>query len=242
MLDASSPLPLYHQLAEELYARIRDGEYLPGARIPSEHELAAAFKLGRPTVRQATDSLIQRGMLVRRRGSGTYVRSVPTQVDLFSLAGTLVSFEAQGIHLTTELPRKPVLAVIDERGHPLHGREAARVVRVSRVDGQPVLLEEIDLDAAHFPGFTKLPLQNRSLSELVEGRYRLRAYSAEQSFRVTVLDRLRAGWLELATGTPLLSVERTLHFPRAEGAIFARMHCRTDRFAFSQRIGGHHHA
>jgi DNA-binding transcriptional regulator YhcF (GntR family) len=71
MLDATSPLPLYHQLAEQLFSDIRAGLYAPGTKIPSEHQLAEAFKLGRPTVRQATDSLIQRGILTRRRGSGT---------------------------------------------------------------------------------------------------------------------------------------------------------------------------
>src|SRR3954447_137007 len=139
MLDAASPVPLYHQLAERLFAQIRAGRYAPGSKLPSEHELAETFKLGRPTVRQATASLIHRGLLERRRGSGTYVRSVPAQVDLFSLGGTLVSFEARGIALEARLVGKPQVARIDEAGHPLAGREATRVVRLSSVDGEPVL-------------------------------------------------------------------------------------------------------
>jgi GntR family transcriptional regulator len=240
VLDAGSPLPLYHQLAEELFAQIRAGEYLPGSRIPSEHSLAASFKLGRPTVRQATDSLIQRGVLMRRRGSGTYVRGVPTQVDLFSLAGTLVSFEAHGIALASELLGKPRVETLSEAGHPLDGREVVRVVRLSRVDREPVLLEEIDLEASRFPGLARLSLKGQSLSDLVQSRYRMRPQSAEQSFRVSTVRGERARALALAPGTAVLQVDRTLHFPLAEAAIFARMFCRTDRFVFSQRIGGQH--
>jgi len=239
MLDGASPVPLYHQLAERLFEAIRAGRYLPGARIPSEHVLAGEYKLGRPTVRQATESLIQRGVLVRRRGSGTFVRSVPAHVDLFSLSGTLVSFENRGLALTSEID-KPRLAMIAEDGHPLHSREAVQIVRVSRVDKEPVLLEELDFDAERFPGLLKVSLKGQSLSEIVERRYHMRPQSADQSFRVVKLAREHARRLSLAAGSPILQVERTLHFALAPAAVFVRMYCRTDRFAFSQRIGGQH--
>lgn len=239
MLDAASPVPLYHQLAERLFAEIRGGRYAPGSKIPSEHQLAEAYGLGRPTVRQATAALIQRGVLTRRRGSGTYVRGVPAQVDLFSLSGTLTSFEARGLTLESELDR-PRQETIDEPGHPLHARAAVRVARVSRVDGQPLLLEELDFDAERFPGLARLPLTGQSLSEVVERRYQMRPQSADQTFRVVRLRRERARRLALPPGSPILQVERTLNFALAPAAVFARMYCRTDRFAFSQRIGAQH--
>lgn len=236
MLDAASPVPLYHQLAERLFGEIRAGRYAPGEKLPSEHELAETFKLGRPTVRQATDALVQRGLLERKRGSGTYVRSVPAHIDLFSLTGTLMSFEARGITLASELDR-PRTELVDEPEHPLHGREAVRVTRVSHVDGEPVLLEELDFDAERFPGLAKLVRTEKSLSEIVERRYQMRPESADQTFRVVRLPRPLARRLALNAGTPILRVDRTLNFALAKAAAFARMYCRTERFAFSQRIG-----
>ena len=261
MLDAGSPLPLYHQLAEQLFEQIRGGTYPPGSKIPSEHELAERHGIGRPTVRQATDALIQRGVLVRKRGSGTYVRSVPAQVDLFSLAGTLVSFERVGLALTSRLLGPPRSRTVDEPGHPHDGRKTCQVVRLSLVadrgvspggsaaegrrgsiDAAPVLLEEIDFAAAVFPGLARLAQRQRSLSELVQDHYRMRPQSADQSFRVTALDPGRAEALGVAPGTAILQVDRTLHFARAEAAVFARMFCRTDRLVFSQRLQGNSHA
>ena len=55
MLNPNSPLPLYHQLAEILLSRIRSGQYPPGGRIPSEHQLAATYCIGRPTARVNAD-------------------------------------------------------------------------------------------------------------------------------------------------------------------------------------------
>jgi GntR family transcriptional regulator len=241
MLDAGSPLPLYHQLAEELLAQIRAGGHGAGHKLPSEHELAERYGVGRPTVRQATDVLVQRGLLTRRRGSGTYVRQVPAQVDLFSLAGTLVSFDRGGIESRSQLLAAPLQRSAADATHPMHGRPSAYVARLSEVDAVPVLLEEIDFDLRYFPGFTALPLQGRSLSEVVMQHYRMRPQSADQSFRVTLVDAERAQLLGVAAQTPLLQVDRTLHFALAESAVFARMYCRTDSLIFSQRLQGHQH-
>ncbi len=243
VLDAASPLPLYHQLAERLQAQIQAGTFGPGHKIPSEHELAEHYGVGRPTVRQATDALVQRGFLVRRRGSGTYVRTAPAQVDLFSLAGTLVSFERGGLTLHARLVGRPELHEVTEREHPLAGRAALRLVRVSRLQRTPVLLEEIDLSAEHFPGLARLPLQGRSLSELVERHYGMRPQAADQSFRVDALNDGRARLLALPRGRAILRVDRTLHFARVGAAVFARMFCHTDQLVFSQRLtGGNAHA
>jgi DNA-binding LacI/PurR family transcriptional regulator len=51
-----------------------EGKYLPGEKLPTEKEIAAEFKASRPTVGRAMRDLEQHGMLVRRQGSGTFVR------------------------------------------------------------------------------------------------------------------------------------------------------------------------
>ncbi|MEJ2039830.1 MAG: GntR family transcriptional regulator, partial [Desulfosarcinaceae bacterium] len=91
MLNPQSPIPLYRQLADLLHAQVRAGDYPPGSRVPSEHQLAAAHAIGRPTVRQAIDLLVRKGVLRRRRGSGTYVCEPQQEVDLFNLDGTSAS-------------------------------------------------------------------------------------------------------------------------------------------------------
>ena len=238
-LNPTSALPLYAQLAEQLLARIRAGDYSVGDRIPSEHALAERYGVGRPTVRQATETLIRRGYLARRRGAGTFVRERGGEVDLFSLGGTLESFSAQGLTLATRLVEPPLrVRVPDESpGHPLAGRDAYRLTRVGSVADEPVLLERIWLDAEVFPDFDTLDLQGRSLSEAVLARYRLESSAADQRFHVRALSGEDAALLGLAAGDAILHVDRTLHFPTATGAVFAQMDCRTDRFTFSQRLG-----
>ncbi|MFI0737918.1 GntR family transcriptional regulator [Streptomyces sp. NPDC021100] len=67
-------LPLrYQAIVDELRHRIRSGTYRIGERLPSEEALAAAFDVGRPTLRDALEVLQAEGLLKRRHGSGTYV-------------------------------------------------------------------------------------------------------------------------------------------------------------------------
>jgi len=237
-LDPQSPLPLYHQLADRLLARIRAGEYPPGARIPSEPELARTFGIGRPTVRQATERLVREGRLERGRGSGTYVAPPRERVDLLSLAGTLASFQRRGIEVRPVLlePVRRVRVEADPE-NPFAGRRAWHTSRLSRAQGAPVLLEDFFLDSDLFPGLDAVPLADGSLSRLVGERYRMRPESAEQSFRIERVDARRAGALALEPGEPVLLVKRTLHFAEARSAVFAELRCRTERFAFSQTLG-----
>lgn len=238
-LNSASPLPLYHQLAELLHGRIRAGEYPLGTRIPSEPVLARTFGIGRPTVRQATDLLVRRRCVERRRGSGTFVVEPPEQVDLLSLAGTMASFEKTGLDVrTTIVQRVRRVQVQGDPENPLSGREAWSLVRLSRVSGVPVLLESLWLDRERFPGLDRISLAGRSLSQLAHEHFHLTAETADQNFRVAVPNEAHAALLEIAPGTPVLLVKRRIHFPRARDAVFAELRCRTDRLVFSQTLGG----
>lgn len=72
-IDRTSPVPLYHQLSQQLAAAIDEGVLKPGDAFENELSLAERLDLSRPTVRRAIVELVTRGLLVRRRGIGTTV-------------------------------------------------------------------------------------------------------------------------------------------------------------------------
>jgi len=77
-LDRASPVPLYHQLASAIASAIQEGRLAPGSSLENEIALAQRLGISRPTARQALKSLVDRGLLVRRRGVGTQVS--PAQI------------------------------------------------------------------------------------------------------------------------------------------------------------------
>jgi GntR family transcriptional regulator, hexuronate regulon transcriptional repressor len=68
---------LYQQVASTIMAAIMAGNYKPGERLPSERDLAVAFKVSRPTIREAMIALEIRGLAESRHGSGIYVADKP---------------------------------------------------------------------------------------------------------------------------------------------------------------------
>lgn len=109
VVDRNSPVPLYYQVAEHLEELIESGEYRPGTRLDNEILLAEQLGLSRPTVRRAIEYLVDRGLLVRKRGVGTQVvqPKVRRPVELSSLYDDLAS--------TGRQPRTEVLSFAVEK-------------------------------------------------------------------------------------------------------------------------------
>lgn len=72
-VDPDSPTPLYYQLYTMLHDAICSGVLTTGSKMPSEKELASAFKVSRITARRALDELALKNMVLRHRGRGTFV-------------------------------------------------------------------------------------------------------------------------------------------------------------------------
>jgi len=238
-LNPRSPIPLYRQLADLLLAEIRSGEYSNGARIPSEHALAKTYAIGRPTARQATDQLVQSGILVRKRGSGTFVQSEQKEVDLFSFAGTMASFRDRGFAISTQIHEQTRIKEIDkDLENPFSMKQAFFFSRISTLDNIPVLMEDMYLDPNLFPGIDRVEMAGRSLSQIVDEQYYMRPVGGKQTFRIGYAHGDRASCLNVDPDTPILLVKRYLDFEQAESAVFSELYCRTDRFIFSQILGG----
>lgn len=138
-IDRDSPVPLYHQLSEQLSAAISDGTLQPGDPFENEVALAERLGLSRPTVRRAIQEMVDQGLLVRRRGLGTHVanRKVHRRAELTSLWDDL---RRAGRH-----PRTTVLTheiVRDERAAAALDLEPTAplllVVRLRTADGDPI--------------------------------------------------------------------------------------------------------
>jgi len=126
-LDRTSPIPLYHQLAQQLQGAIETGALTPGCRLGNEILLAQRLGVSRPTMRRAIQMLVGKGLLVRKRGIGTQVVQGPITrpVQLTSLFDDLTKGEQ--FPQTTVLVNQIVPA----------SEEVATTLRVPR--GQPVL-------------------------------------------------------------------------------------------------------
>jgi GntR family transcriptional regulator, transcriptional repressor for pyruvate dehydrogenase complex len=72
-IQSIEPRRLYRQIADQIRALIRSGEFPPGSRLPPERDLARQLGVSRPSVREALIALEVEGLVDVRIGSGIYV-------------------------------------------------------------------------------------------------------------------------------------------------------------------------
>ncbi|WP_067467987.1 GntR family transcriptional regulator [Actinomadura macra] len=237
-LDRGSPIPLYFQVARQLEEAIRTGELPPGARLENELELAARYRLSRPTVRQAIQHLVDKGLLVRRRGVGTQVVRSPVRrpLELSSLYDDLAAAGAEP--RTRVLEFGPVRADEESAGQ-LGVAPATEVLRVRRLrftGAEPLALMTnvlpmglIDTTSAH--------LEEHGLYEtLRDAGVNLRI--AHQTIGARAATTAEARLLDERRGTPLLTMTRTAYDDKGAAAEYGCHVYRADRYTFSHTLVG----
>ncbi|MEU8402716.1 GntR family transcriptional regulator [Nonomuraea sp. NPDC048892] len=90
MIDYSSGVPVYRQVANAIRDDITAGRYRPGAWLPSESQLAQMYEVGRDTVREALAYLRAEGRITTVRKRGSMVAAEPSREPYRVLAGTRV--------------------------------------------------------------------------------------------------------------------------------------------------------
>jgi GntR family transcriptional regulator len=207
--------PLYQQIKGLILNSLRANEWKPGESIPSEMDLATRYRVSQGTVRKAIDELAAENLLLRRQGKGTFVATHAAQQVQFRFLKLVPDSGSRGsegpaqrdivecrrAHANTDVAKALALRT---------GDTILQVRRVLSFTGTPIILEDIWLPAAPFAGLTAERLANYQgpMYALFETEFNVRMVRAEESIRAVAAVDGRETLLKVASGTPLLSVER----------------------------------
>jgi GntR family transcriptional regulator len=162
---ASGSLPIYVQISEILIREIGAGRLLDNERLPPERDMAKQYGVAVGTLRKALKLLASQGLLVRRQGSGNYVRIREQSANVYAFF-RLELLEGGG------LPTAKTLS-IDKRDKPSNFPKFGsadfgfRFRRLRFLDGKLAALEEIWMD-----GNCATDTQLNSVSESLYHFYR----------------------------------------------------------------------
>jgi DNA-binding GntR family transcriptional regulator len=208
-VDRYSPVPLYFQVAQHLEHLIESGELPAGTRLENEIDLADQLGLSRPTMRRAIGYLVDRGLLVRKRGVGTQVvhAKMRRPVELTSLYDDLAK---TGRHPDTRIfSVEPVSDALALELGIAAGTDVYAFERLRYAEEEPLALMR-----NHVPK-DLLPLAPEDLE--VHGLYNLlRANSvnlriAKQSIGARAATAAEARALAETKGAPLLTMTRVAY-------------------------------
>jgi DNA-binding GntR family transcriptional regulator len=210
-VDRSSPVPLYFQVAEQLERAIADGTLIPGDRIANEISLADELGLSRPTMRQAIQTLVDKGMLVRKRGVGTQVvkSQIRRSVELTSLNDDLVRAGQEPYTRVLKLARVEAAESIAKELQLPPNAIVWQLERLRLVGDQPLALMSNTLPAA-LVDLESIDLSRLGLYEHLR-RSGVHIRVAHQRIGAVRADSHAAKLLEGRKGDPLLTMQRTAY-------------------------------
>ncbi|WP_099024241.1 GntR family transcriptional regulator [Mycolicibacterium palauense] len=207
-LDRSSPVPLYFQAAQAFEKAMLDGQLKPGDRFENELALADRLNLSRPTTRRAIQELVDKGLLVRKRGVGTQVVQTPVHrpVELTSLFDDLAR---AGQEPATRVLGYEIGPAPDDVAEQLNLAPASEVVTMRRLrisGGQPLAVMANYLPAALAPD--REELERAGLYQALRSRG-VHIRLARQRIGARAADRDEARLLDEKPKAPLLTMQRT---------------------------------
>lgn len=235
-LERTGPIPLYFQISERIKNAIMSGQLPPGSRLENEVSLCERLGLSRPTVRKAIQELVDKGLLVRRRGVGTQVvhGQVTRGVELTSLHDDLIrSGKKPSTKLISLELQKADGNIADQLACPV-GTEVVRIERLRFADAAPVALMANWLPAS---------FRNVSVSDLEEiGLYqwlRMQGITirvAKQRIGARKASAKETELLDVESGSALLTMDRTAYDDEGKAIEYGH-HCyRPDLYSFEATL------
>jgi len=236
-------LPIYYQIKQTIKGWIVNKEFGPGNKIPSENELADRFNVSRLTVRQAISQLIQEGFLNSRRGEGTFVTSNEDLINSFSLETTGFMdelFSTQLSKVTTKwatlskmVAPKPVKEKLQLETNE---EEVVQIKRVRLLRGRPFTYTINYLPVEIGARVNEKDLYRRRLLEILERDLKVEFTEAVQTIEASFADQEVAEKLEVASGSPILFVEKIMYSKQHKPIELFQSSYRGDLFKFIVRF------
>jgi DNA-binding GntR family transcriptional regulator len=232
-LDRGGPVPLWYQISTRLEASILSGQLPAGARLENEVGLGERLGLSRPTIRRAIQELVDKGLVVRRRGIGTQVVHGPVtrNVELSSLFEDLA---LSGQAPTTRLLTHDITPADERTAAALGvevGAQVSHVRRLRLADDVPVAILEnyLPLDLAPF---SDADLAARGLYQLLRS-HGVTMRVAKQNIGARAAHGDEAQLLEIEPRGAVLTMTRTA-YDASGRAVEVGHHCyRPDLYSFS---------
>jgi GntR family transcriptional regulator len=230
--------PLYVKLRKMIEDAVASGRLKHGDALPAERDIAEAADISRVTVRKAIDELVEEGLLVRRRGSGTFVvKPVPRmQQPLSQLTSFTEDMRRRGMVAGSRWLSRGLFYPTAEETMMLGLVGGARVARIDRLrtaNDMPIALERTSLPDDLLPDPDKIE-DSLYLCLLDAG---IRPVRANQRISAVLLKDEETKLLGVPPGSAALSVQRIAYLETGRVMEMSRALYRSDAYDLVAELG-----
>lgn len=233
MLKQDAITPLYVQLMEELETSIRNGVYKPGDKIMTEAEMAKEYGVSLITVRKAVGSLMEKGLVVRKQGKGTFVTKPKYSRNMKKLQSFTEMCEQMGVKPGAQVLENRLIMADKKVADRLGIEPGSNVVYISRLrlaDGEPVQVEK-----SYFPlkyaFLLEEDLNNGSMFECLKEKAGAKVANSEKMIELCRATAEEAALMDVKKGDYLLFVKSTAYDENGEPMYAGIQLINGDRFS-----------
>ena len=227
-------LPMYYRIQQTLLEKIQNGQFLQGALLPSEAELAQEYQVSRITAKRALDELVRLGRAFRQQGRGTFVAQ-PRIREITGFRSFSEDILARGFTPSSRILHfkevDPEL-VIRTRLRLLEGQKAFLLKRLRLADQEPVAIETAYIPSNLCPGLLQEDLAGGSLYDILRKKYQLVATWGDAEIESASAPKPEARLLNITGGTPVLITRRVTYAANYQAIESVESIYRGDRFTF----------
>jgi GntR family transcriptional regulator len=210
-IDFTSYIPYYVQLIRLIKAQINDGTWKPGDQIPGEPELCDQYHISRTVVRQALRELEIEGLIVRRKGRGTFVAPPKLNESLAQkLTGFYEDMVARGhtpVTVTLKQTREPASEKVATWLEIPRGTQVFDIQRLRSIDDTPFQLVTSYIPCDLCPQLGSVDLTNRSMYAFLESDCGLVIARGRRFIEAVAANETEAKLLDIEYGAPLVMLD-----------------------------------
>lgn len=204
----------YNYIAGVVRKKIIDGDYEINQKLPSEKELGAEFSASKLTIKKALDILVSEGLIIKRRGAGTFVKSLSVdEMERLIIDNQMRGTTAfnPGKTVTSKVLDFSVILAPEKVSKKLNIAEKSfvyEIYRVRLVEEQPTVMEKMYMPIDLIVGLKKEDIEG-SIYEYIEEKLGLTIQSGHRTITVRKVTDFEAEELNLEQGDPVAVAEQT---------------------------------
>ncbi|MGE4277448.1 MAG: GntR family transcriptional regulator [Lawsonibacter sp.] len=209
-LNHNSIVPLYVQIVEQLNQDIETGIFSQTGRLPTEVELSDRYNVSRITIRRAVDELVNKGLVEKKQGKGTFICSpkLTRRFDEGPISFTEMC-EANGLKARAKLLEAGISsqtsAAVREMLGLKEGEPAVRIRRLRYAGDRPLVLED-NFYPLEYSYLLSIDLENDSTYRYLREEKGIELRRTTMKLRIVRADAKTAKLLQVSRNAPQLEM------------------------------------
>lgn len=211
----------YQHVADSVRKKIHTGDYPAGSRLPKASQLCEQYQVSIITIKRAMDELEAQGLIVRRRGTGTFVKELGhRELEHLSSENGKDVLSGQEIHVLHFYVRHPqpdiaekLMISVSDFVYDIH--------RIYHRDEQTAVLESLAIPTLLLPGMRER-YAAQSLDDYIEQTLGVPLQSSHCTMRALLPTREERAYLHLTEGEPALEVRQIKYLMSGSPCLYSR--------------------